>query len=291
MYDGTGLLRGDYGDQLDAFLANTTPSTSQEHNEISSGDDFDVFIDFEENNDALGVSLDDFQVEVEKVPLVDKQPKEAGRTMFFGMGTRIHYRNPYNLQLSCKIGYADFHPFVDTSSPVNIISKECYNQIMIKELEYKGNNFLGIATNVHIFIGMYTFLVDFVVLDDVSEFVEDGLTGVILGSPFKAISGLGEDAKQGIVWLQYGNDKTIFRMPRVVKNFKHLNFKQLSRMRPLLELSDEDKANGYKYPHQKIKKFYTSCLMLGDEYKKDLGLIEWIQHGGGHVHEMGNNHW
>ena len=99
--------------------------------------------------------------------------------MFFGVGTRIHHRNPYNLQLSCKIGYTDFHPFVDTNSPVNIISKECYNQVMMKELEYKGNSFLGIATNIHVFVGVYTFLVDFVVMDDVNEFIEDGLTGVI----------------------------------------------------------------------------------------------------------------
>ena len=124
------------------------------------------------------------------VLLMDEQPKiplERGQSMFFGMGTRIHRRNPYNLQPSCKIGYMDSHPFIDTNSPVNIISKECYNQVMVKELEYKGNNFLGIATNVHVFIRIHTFLVDFVVLDDISEFVEDGLTGVILGNPFKVI--------------------------------------------------------------------------------------------------------
>ena len=280
---------GDYGDQLEAFLADENPNTSQEPNEISSGEDFDIFIDFEENKDGLGVGLDDMQME--KVPPMDRPPGEAGETKFFGTGARIHHRDHYVLQLSCKIGYADFHPFVDTSSPVNIISKECYNKVMSKELEYKGNNFLGIATNVHVFVGRHTFLVDFVVLDDVSEFVEDGLTGVILGSPFKAISGLGEDPKQGVVWLQQGGDKTIFMMPRAIKNFKHLNHKQLSHMRPLLELSDEDRENGYKDPHQKIRGFYTGCLMLGNEYKRNQGLIDWIQHGGGHVHEMGSSHW
>ncbi|PWA71620.1 hypothetical protein CTI12_AA278390 [Artemisia annua] len=244
------------------FVANDIVTFPKKHNDISSGDDFDVFIDYEENTDALGVGLEDFQNEVDIVAFVDKQPKvplDSGRPSFFGIGARIHHRNPYNLQLSCKIGYMDFHPFIDTSS-VNIISKECYNQVMIKELEYNGNNFLGNATNIHVFIGIYTFLVDFVVLDEVSEFIEDGLTGVILGNPFKAISGLGEDAKEGI---------------------------QLTRMRPLLELSDEDKANGYNYPYQKIKKLYNGCLMLGEEYKKNEGLIEWIQREGCHELEHG----
>ena len=108
---------------------------------------------------------------------------------------------------------------------------------------------------------------DFVVLDDIIKFVKDGLTGVILGNPFKAISGLGEDAKKGMVWLQHIKDKTIFKMPRVVKKFKHLATRQLSHVWPLLELSDEDKANGYNYPSEKIKKFYNDCLMLGDENK------------------------
>jgi len=55
---------------------------------------------------------------------------------------------------------------------------------MKKELEYKGNNFLGFATNIHVFVGTHSFFVDFMVLDDVSKFVEDGLTGLILGKPF-----------------------------------------------------------------------------------------------------------
>ena len=77
---------GDYGDQLDAFLVNEAPSISQEHNETSSGDDFDVFVDYEENNDALGIRIDDFQNDIDMVPLPDDHTKttsQPGRPMFF----------------------------------------------------------------------------------------------------------------------------------------------------------------------------------------------------------------
>lgn len=170
------------------------------------------------------------------------------------------------------------------------MSKDCYNQTMKKELEYKGNNFLGVATNIHLFFGTYTFLVDFMALEDISEFVEDELTSVILGSPFKSISGLEDDVNKGKVWLKNGNDKTIFIMPRTMSNFKHLTKRQLSFIRPLLEISNEDKANGYEHLHQKIKNFYNGCLKLGNEYKKDEKLLEWIQRGDCHIHKMTNGH-
>ena len=101
------------------------------------------------------------------------------------------------------------------------MSRESYNKIFNKELEYLGNNFLGEAKNISVFVGTYTFLADFMVYDDMGEFVENGLEEVILGKPFQELSRIEVDTINGVVWLSNANDVTVFKMPRAIENFKH----------------------------------------------------------------------
>ncbi|GJS76544.1 retrovirus-related pol polyprotein from transposon TNT 1-94 [Tanacetum coccineum] len=56
-------------------------------------------------------------------------------------------------------------------------------------------------------------LTDFIILENVNEFVEKGLAEVIFGKPFKEEIGLEEDISKGIIWFKTGDDKTIFNMP------------------------------------------------------------------------------
>ncbi|GJY84092.1 hypothetical protein Tco_0497468 [Tanacetum coccineum] len=53
--------------------------------------------------------------------------------------------------------------------------------------------------------------------------------------------------------------------------------KQHNSMGPLLKISDEDKKKGIRNPVQKIKGFYRGCLSLGNEYKYDQEVVDWIQ--------------
>ncbi|GJX06790.1 putative reverse transcriptase, RNA-dependent DNA polymerase [Tanacetum coccineum] len=60
-------------------------------------------------------------------------------------------------------------------------------------LKSGGINMVGLAKNLHVFIGNHQFLVDFIILENISEFVENGLTKVLFGQPFKEQIGLVED--------------------------------------------------------------------------------------------------
>lgn len=171
------------------------------------------------------------------------------------------------------------------------MSKRSHNKIFKSELEYWGNNFVGEVKNVKIFIGTYSFLLDFMVFDDMSEFVECGLEEIILGEPFQKASGVEVDTINGLVWLSSNNDVTIFKMPQTVPNFKHWTKKQLSRAKPLLEISNKDKENGYDYPYQKIKDFYQGCLDLEDVYKKDEWVTNMLGQENNTLHEMTNGHY
>ncbi|GKA45767.1 homeodomain-like protein [Tanacetum coccineum] len=140
-----------------------------------------------------------------------------------------------------------------------------------------GINMVGLAKNLHVFIGNHQFLVDFIILENISEFVEKGLTKVLFGHLFKEQIGLVEDRGKGTLWFKIGNDKIIFHMLRAEKAFTKLTVKQHNSMGPLLKVSDEDKKRGIHKPEKKIKGFYRGCLTLGNEYKYDQEVVDWIR--------------
>ncbi|GJV36304.1 hypothetical protein Tco_1408781 [Tanacetum coccineum] len=154
------------------------------------------------------------------------------------------------------------------------MSRAAYNSIIKRELVYTGNNIVGKAKNLQVFIRCHSFLTDFIILENVNEFVEKGLAEVIFGKPFKEKIGLKEDISKGIIWFKIGDDKIIFNMPRAEKRLSKLTTEQQNLMSPILKISDEDKANGISHPYQKIKEFYKDCLNLGEEYKQNLEVLE-----------------
>ncbi|GJR24963.1 hypothetical protein Tco_0973490 [Tanacetum coccineum] len=134
-----------------------------------------------------------------------------------------------------------------------MISKARYNEVMSNELVYKENNFVGVAKDIHIFVGCYTYLADFVVLEDVSEFIENGLTEVLLGKPFTYLTFLEERILEGLVWFSNGIGKTIFQMPRTISRFKHLSNEECNKTPHVLILSDEDKENDFGTPTRRLR--------------------------------------
>ncbi|GJS33471.1 homeodomain-like protein [Tanacetum coccineum] len=186
---------------------------------------------------------------------------------FFSTRNRVHQHNPYNLQVTCKIVFVNFNPYIDPHCPFNIMSRAAYNTIMTRELVYTGNNIVGLAKNLNVFIGYHTFLIDFIVVEDIHEFFEKGLTEVLFGKSFKDQTGLEEDLKRGVIWFKVRNDKTIFNMPRAERRFTKLTTKKHNMMPPILKSSDEDMVKGVSQPYEKIKKFYKGCLDLGSYNK------------------------
>ncbi|GJV51450.1 homeodomain-like protein [Tanacetum coccineum] len=81
------------------------------------------------------------------------------------------------------------------------------------------NNMVGFAKNLHVFIRDHQFLIDFIILVSINEFVEKGLTEVLFGQPFKEHVGIIKDRIKGVLWFKIRDDKTIFNMPYAKKRF------------------------------------------------------------------------
>ncbi|GKA78858.1 hypothetical protein Tco_0785395 [Tanacetum coccineum] len=63
---------------------------------------------------------------------------------------------------------AYFDPFL----PMNIITRKAYNTIMVEGLESTRKNLVAIIRNVYVFVGSFTYTTDFVVLENIGEFIQ-----------------------------------------------------------------------------------------------------------------------
>ncbi|GJW50918.1 retrovirus-related pol polyprotein from transposon TNT 1-94 [Tanacetum coccineum] len=159
--------------------------------------------EFQDYDDNLGIGIDDF-VEIDDLwdnldpgSLTNKQPLILE---FLSIGNRVNRYKPLTILdlFFCKS----------------------------KELVYTGNNVVGKAKNLQVFIECHTFLTDFIILENVNEFFEKGLAKVIFYKPFKEEIGLEDDISKGIIWCKIGDDKTIFNMPRSEKRLSKLTTEQ-----------------------------------------------------------------
>ncbi|GJV03629.1 retrovirus-related pol polyprotein from transposon TNT 1-94 [Tanacetum coccineum] len=76
-----------------------------------------------------------------------------------------------DLAFECMIGFRKFTTYLDPFLPINIISRKAYNTIMVDGLEGTGKNLVAIIKGVYVFVGSFTYITDFVMLEDIGEFI------------------------------------------------------------------------------------------------------------------------
>ncbi|GJW74615.1 hypothetical protein Tco_0133985 [Tanacetum coccineum] len=199
---------------------------------------------------------------------------------------KIHIDCAHNLKFSCMIGFefthANFFPLVD----VNVMSKKFYNSIMKDKMEYKGYNVVGPLMNIPIFVGTFSILTDFVVLENMDAYHDEGMGDVIFGEPFLREVRIKTRRFEGMITIYNGNDEVTYQMVRSHPRFKHHTNEQCNKIPPLLKVSKEDKMNGISHPYQKLNGFYKRVLNLGSDYMRDAKIEEWLTRGHISVHEM-----
>ncbi|GJT50251.1 hypothetical protein Tco_0976408 [Tanacetum coccineum] len=102
-----------------------------------------------------------------------------------------------NLAFECMIGFRKFTAYLDLFLPMNIISRKAYNTIMVKGLEGMGKNLVSVIKDVYVFVGSFTYIMDFVVLEDIGEFIMSDMAEVLMGIPFRKITKLKYDVAKG----------------------------------------------------------------------------------------------
>ncbi|GJT98384.1 hypothetical protein Tco_1093902 [Tanacetum coccineum] len=98
-------------------------------------------------------------------------------------------------------------PPVDLESPINVMSRRQYNQIMTYGLgsrlkpsnPNKISNFVRRVRSLKIFIGSFSYKCDFMILEDTTSIIDRHLGEMAFGRPFIDETGLVYDREEGAV--------------------------------------------------------------------------------------------
>ncbi|GKC92846.1 hypothetical protein Tco_1158288 [Tanacetum coccineum] len=205
---------------------------------------------------------------------------------FCDFDQKIHIDCAYNLRFSRMIGFEHVNPIFFPLLSVNMMSREFYNSIMKDKVEYKGKNVVGALINVPIFIGNFSVVTHFAVMENMDGYRDQDIGDVIFGEPFCKASYVEARRFDGLITIHNGNDNVTYQIVQSHPRFKHLSNAQCNKIKPLLKVSVHDKLNGISLPYQKLKSFYKGFLNLGPEYIRDTKMEEWLTRGHINVHEM-----
>ncbi|GJX86746.1 MAK10-like protein [Tanacetum coccineum] len=124
---------------------------------------------------------------------------------------------PSNLKIPCNIGHVHVEKaYIDPNSPLNIMTRMMYNWIMSKKLDPRENsnkgirNFTGRIKGMHVFIGNFTYIVDLMIVENISSIIDPRLSQVVLGKPFVEISNMTHDPLEGVVRFTNGNNEVTY---------------------------------------------------------------------------------
>ncbi|GJU32445.1 hypothetical protein Tco_1176034 [Tanacetum coccineum] len=127
---------------------------------------------------------------------------------------KIHIDCAHNLKFSCMIGFeftrVNFFPLLY----VNVMCKKFHNSIMKDNMVYKGNNVIGALMNVPIFVGTFSIVTDFVVLENMDAYHDEGMGDVIFCKPFLSEVEIKTRRFKWMITIYNGNDEVTYQMMR-----------------------------------------------------------------------------
>ncbi|GKB57996.1 hypothetical protein Tco_0914182 [Tanacetum coccineum] len=137
---------------------------------------------------------------------------------------------------------------------------------MKDKIMYRGKNVVRDFMNVPIFVGNFSVVTDFAVVENMDAYRDQDMGEVIVGKLFCKASCVEARQFDGLITIHNGNDSVTYQMARSHPRFKHLTKKQCNKIQPFLKVSARDKLNGILHPYQKLKSFYKGVLDLGPDY-------------------------
>ncbi|GKA53619.1 hypothetical protein Tco_0746934 [Tanacetum coccineum] len=121
-----------------------------------------------------------------------------------------------DLVFQCMIEFRKLVAYFDPSLPINIITHKAYNTIMVEELESTRKNLVAIVMIVYVFVGSFTYITDFLVLEDIGEFILINKAEVVMGKPFRKITKLEYDCAKGLMSFNRIFHNYTFQMPHTI---------------------------------------------------------------------------
>ncbi|GJV10010.1 hypothetical protein Tco_1351551 [Tanacetum coccineum] len=160
----------------------------------------------------------------------------------------IRTKNLNNIKISCMIGHnLEKQVYIDFESPINVMSRRHYKQIMSQKLESRQK-----PSN------LYT-----------TSIIDHDLGEIAFGKPFIEETGLAYNKEEGTIVFRKNDEKITFKMPHKMEMFGHIDLKDMNTDPiPPFVLGDKNE-------HGKV--YYSNSLIIGPEYKQNESVSKEIR--------------
>ncbi|GKA58611.1 hypothetical protein Tco_0757799 [Tanacetum coccineum] len=106
------------------------------------------------------------------------------------------------------------------------------------------SNFTGRIKGIHVFVGNFTYVTDFMIVEDISSIIDPRLSQVILGKPFVEISNMTHDLPEGVVRFTNGTNEVAYKMPHKIEQYHSLSDLEKEHMKLVYLRNEEDRRRG-----------------------------------------------
>ncbi|GJU78316.1 hypothetical protein Tco_1275386 [Tanacetum coccineum] len=100
---------------------------------------------------------------------------------------------------------------------------------------------------MHLFVGNFTYVVDFMIVEDISSILDPRLSQVVLGKPFIEISNMTHDPPEGVIRFINGTDEVAYKMPHKIEQYDSLSDLEKEHTKSVYLRNEEDKRRGVEY--------------------------------------------
>ncbi|GJT13336.1 hypothetical protein Tco_0860378 [Tanacetum coccineum] len=128
------------------------------------------------------------------------------------------------------------------------------------------SNFIGRIEGMHVFVGNFIYIMDFMIIEDISSIIDPRLSQVVLGKHFMEISNMTHDPPDEVVRFTNENNEVSYKMPYKIEPYDSLSDLEKEHTKSVYLRNEEDKRKGMEYVMSKILGFYKECLELRPEY-------------------------
>ncbi|GKB26991.1 hypothetical protein Tco_0866392 [Tanacetum coccineum] len=78
--------------------------------------------------------------------------------------------------------------------------------------------------DVYVFVGSFTYVTDFELLEDIGEVIVSDMSKVVMGRRFRSVTQLEYDCVKGLISFTRIFDTYVFRMPRMIRRLKDFSW-------------------------------------------------------------------
>nr|GEU82610.1 protein kinase-like domain, concanavalin A-like lectin/glucanase domain protein [Tanacetum cinerariifolium] len=152
------------------------------------------------------------------------------------------------------------------SDTIRLMQNDClFHGLWYEDPNQHLKGFLKLVDSLNL-DGNFTYIIDFMIVKDISSIIDPRLSQVVTGRPFVEISNMTRDPLEVVVRFPNGTDEFSYKMPHKIEHYNSLLDLEKEHTKSVYLRNDEDKRRGLEYVMSKILGFYKECLEIGPEY-------------------------